>query len=211
MRLSRILFVVVTFVAITVSSVAFAENVETELTTDLDATPYSTSTIVADDIESTSDYSTTDVTSTTDLMTTDEPFTTETTTIDEANATESTTTEEIDTTELSTTEENAESTSTDTIETTTFIEDELTTVFNRKKVDKKCKDGLLLPAWRPTTNLTWGDKFSRGLCYFLAMCYLFLGESKQIFYAFCLILNVFVFILQALRLFPIVLWLRLKR
>lgn len=42
---------------------------------------------------------------------------------------------------------------------------------------QKCKPGLILPIWRPIENLTNGDRFARGLVYFLAMCYLFLGVS----------------------------------
>lgn len=188
MRLSRIAYAIVTFFAIATNSLAFAKNVENELnniatTTDIDITLYSTSTTEFNENESTSDFSTTDFPSTTDLTTTDEPNTTETTTIDESNATESTTTDEIETTQFSTTAENdIESTSVDVNETTTFMEvttftDEKTTI-KSKKTNKKCKDGLILPAWKPDTNLTWGDRFSRGLCYFLAMCYLFLGKFE---------------------------------
>lgn len=41
----------------------------------------------------------------------------------------------------------------------------------------KCRDGLLFPVWRPIENITGGDRFARGLVYFLALCYLFLGVS----------------------------------
>lgn len=41
----------------------------------------------------------------------------------------------------------------------------------------ECKAGLLLPVWQPVENVTNGDRFARGLVYFLAMCYLFLGVS----------------------------------
>ncbi|XP_058460074.1 sodium/calcium exchanger 1 isoform X2 [Malaya genurostris] len=40
-----------------------------------------------------------------------------------------------------------------------------------------CQDGLLLSVWRPQENLTAGDRISRGLVYFLAMIYLFIGVS----------------------------------
>lgn len=43
--------------------------------------------------------------------------------------------------------------------------------------ENKCKEGLLLPVWRPVENITNGDRFARGLVYFLVMCYLFLGVS----------------------------------
>lgn len=45
-----------------------------------------------------------------------------------------------------------------------------------KKLPIKCRDGLILRAW-PIENITNGDRFARGLVYFLAMCYLFLGVS----------------------------------
>lgn len=45
-----------------------------------------------------------------------------------------------------------------------------------KKLPIKCKNGLILSAW-PIENITNGDRFARGLVYFLAMCYLFLGVS----------------------------------
>ncbi|XP_059610533.1 sodium/calcium exchanger 1 [Phlebotomus argentipes] len=43
--------------------------------------------------------------------------------------------------------------------------------------DSECEDGLLVPVWQPTSNLTFGDRFSRGLVYFLVMIYLFIGVS----------------------------------
>lgn len=43
--------------------------------------------------------------------------------------------------------------------------------------DGKCVDGLMLPAWLPIDNLTFGDRFSRGLVYFLGLLYLFIGVS----------------------------------
>lgn len=104
----------------------------------------------------------------------------ETTTIDP------TTTTEFDTTTM-TTEENiidtSTSMSTTDAPTTTFISVDLTTVALIEENEivlekpKKCKNGLILPAWKPDENLTLGDRFSRGLVYFLAMCYLFLGVS----------------------------------
>lgn len=45
------------------------------------------------------------------------------------------------------------------------------------KSSGQCRDGLILPAWRPIENVTTGDRFARGLVYFLALCYLFLGVS----------------------------------
>ncbi|XP_059350666.1 sodium/calcium exchanger 3-like isoform X2 [Daphnia carinata] len=43
--------------------------------------------------------------------------------------------------------------------------------------DGQCQDGLLIPMWRPFTNLSLGDRVARGLVYFIAMCYLFVGVS----------------------------------
>ncbi|XP_055696022.1 sodium/calcium exchanger 1 isoform X2 [Lutzomyia longipalpis] len=45
------------------------------------------------------------------------------------------------------------------------------------KRDDECVDGLIIPVWEPTTNLTFGDRFSRGLVYFLCLIYLFIGVS----------------------------------
>ncbi|KAJ8874355.1 hypothetical protein PR048_025203 [Dryococelus australis] len=43
--------------------------------------------------------------------------------------------------------------------------------------DTLCQDGLLLPCWMPQENLTVGDRIARGLVYFSAMIYLFIGVS----------------------------------
>ena len=40
-----------------------------------------------------------------------------------------------------------------------------------------CKDGLVVPAWRPLLNLTKYDRILRGLVYFLVLSYLFVGVS----------------------------------
>jgi solute carrier family 8 (sodium/calcium exchanger) len=40
-----------------------------------------------------------------------------------------------------------------------------------------CADGLLIPIWKPFTNLSTGDRFGRGLLYVLLMVYLFIGVS----------------------------------
>lgn len=40
-----------------------------------------------------------------------------------------------------------------------------------------CKDGLVLPAWRPMENLSTGDVIVRGLVYFFCLVYLFVGVS----------------------------------
>lgn len=40
-----------------------------------------------------------------------------------------------------------------------------------------CADGLVVPIWRPYTNLTGGDRFGRGLLYILLMVWLFIGVS----------------------------------
>lgn len=40
-----------------------------------------------------------------------------------------------------------------------------------------CKDGIIIPMWRPITNLSLGDKLARAFIYFVALLYLFLGVS----------------------------------
>ncbi|XP_018319809.1 sodium/calcium exchanger 3 isoform X2 [Agrilus planipennis] len=40
-----------------------------------------------------------------------------------------------------------------------------------------CVDGLVLPCWRPLENVSAFDKFGRGLIYFTALVYLFIGVS----------------------------------
>jgi solute carrier family 8 (sodium/calcium exchanger) len=42
---------------------------------------------------------------------------------------------------------------------------------------QQCQDGLLLPVWLPVDNLSVGDRVARGLVYFSAMLYLFIGVS----------------------------------
>ncbi|KFM66399.1 Sodium/calcium exchanger 3, partial [Stegodyphus mimosarum] len=41
----------------------------------------------------------------------------------------------------------------------------------------QCKDGLILPVWTPTTNLSKGDVVARGIIYFIALVYIFVGVS----------------------------------
>lgn len=41
----------------------------------------------------------------------------------------------------------------------------------------RCQPGLLLPVWMPSENLSIGDRVARGLVYFFAMLYLFIGVS----------------------------------
>jgi len=43
--------------------------------------------------------------------------------------------------------------------------------------DTTCDPGLLLPVWMPQHGLTTGDRLARGLAYFIAMIYLFIGVS----------------------------------
>lgn len=105
----------------------------------------------------------------------------------ETTTTAFTTTTQIDST--TTDEYKVSTTTTDTPTTltdapsTTIVPEDVTAVAVIEKSEKfvekpvKCKDGLLLPMWRPDANLTVGDRFSRGLVYFLVMCYLFLGVS----------------------------------
>lgn len=42
---------------------------------------------------------------------------------------------------------------------------------------EQCKDGLILPVWMPQENLSTGDVVARGLVYFLALAYMFIGIS----------------------------------
>jgi len=44
-------------------------------------------------------------------------------------------------------------------------------------IQDKCEDGLLLPTWEPQNDLSSGDKVARGIAYFLAMLYMFIGVS----------------------------------
>ena len=41
----------------------------------------------------------------------------------------------------------------------------------------KCKEGILIPMWTPTDNISVGDKAARAIVYFLGLGYLFLGVS----------------------------------
>lgn len=41
----------------------------------------------------------------------------------------------------------------------------------------RCSDGLILPRWTPTTNLSRGDVVARGVVYFIALAYIFVGVS----------------------------------
>lgn len=53
----------------------------------------------------------------------------------------------------------------------------LTSDSSSSSSNKKCSEGLIIPLWEPTTNLTIGDRVSRGLVYFMGMIYLFIGVS----------------------------------
>lgn len=53
----------------------------------------------------------------------------------------------------------------------------LTSDSSSSSSNKKCSEGLIIPLWEPTTNLTIGDRVSRGLVYFIGMIYLFIGVS----------------------------------
>lgn len=105
-------------------------------------------------------------------------FETTTTAFPATTQIDTTTTEEgkvTTTTDASTTLSLAPSTEIVPVDSTTVAVIEKSEVSVEKPV--KCKDGLLLPMWRPDANLTYGDRFSRGLVYFLVLCYLFLGVS----------------------------------
>ena len=47
-----------------------------------------------------------------------------------------------------------------------------TTIAERQESSNsiKCQEGLMLSVWQPQDNLTFGDRFSRGLVYFFALC-----------------------------------------
>jgi len=40
-----------------------------------------------------------------------------------------------------------------------------------------CVDGLIVPLWKPTDNMSLGDRFGRGLLYSVLMIYLFIGVA----------------------------------
>lgn len=42
---------------------------------------------------------------------------------------------------------------------------------------EQCRDGLILPVWMPQENLSTGDVVARGIVYFLALAYMFIGIS----------------------------------
>lgn len=48
---------------------------------------------------------------------------------------------------------------------------------NRTSNGITCQDGLLLRVWQPEDNLTTGDRIARGLVYFFALLYCFIGVS----------------------------------
>ncbi|XP_020717188.1 sodium/calcium exchanger 3 isoform X3 [Ceratitis capitata] len=55
--------------------------------------------------------------------------------------------------------------------------DNVTALSQHSGSSLKCKDGLLLKVWMPIDNVSTGDRVARGLVYFLAMIYLFIGVS----------------------------------
>ena len=42
---------------------------------------------------------------------------------------------------------------------------------------RNCVDGMVVPIWKPYLDLTVGDRVLRGIIYFFAIAYLFLGVS----------------------------------
>ncbi|XP_065563205.1 sodium/calcium exchanger Calx-like isoform X2 [Artemia franciscana] len=48
---------------------------------------------------------------------------------------------------------------------------------NKTEGPPQCEDGLIIPMWRPSENLSTGDRVARGLVYFIGMVYLFIGVS----------------------------------
>lgn len=70
-------------------------------------------------------------------------------------------------------DENSTSTSTESTPNTTIAERQE----GGSGVTLHCEDGLMLSVWRPQENLTFGDRFARGLAYAFALIYLFIGVS----------------------------------
>ncbi|KAF8785173.1 Sodium/calcium exchanger 3 like protein [Argiope bruennichi] len=55
--------------------------------------------------------------------------------------------------------------------------DHTSTNLSSTTANTQCKDGLLLPIWLPEENLSAGDIVARGIVYFVALAYLFVGVS----------------------------------
>lgn len=47
-----------------------------------------------------------------------------------------------------------------------------------------CHDGLIFSVWQPQDNITVGDRIIRGIVYFLALAYLFIGELSSVIFPF---------------------------
>jgi len=45
------------------------------------------------------------------------------------------------------------------------------------QAEEKCETGMVLPVWEPQDELNFGDRFARGIVYFLGMLYMFIGVS----------------------------------
>lgn len=62
-----------------------------------------------------------------------------------------------------------------------FLSSVVSTVYSENTTDEhvriQCKEGLLLPIWLPQENLSNGDIVARGIIYFVALFYLFVGVS----------------------------------
>lgn len=41
----------------------------------------------------------------------------------------------------------------------------------------KCRDGVMIPMWRPSEDIAIADRVSRAIVYFLALAFMFLGVS----------------------------------
>ncbi|XP_066994967.2 sodium/calcium exchanger Calx [Anabrus simplex] len=54
---------------------------------------------------------------------------------------------------------------------------EASSPINNATGGSQCQPGLLLPVWQPQENLSIGDRVARGIVYFFAMIYLFIGVS----------------------------------
>lgn len=62
---------------------------------------------------------------------------------------------------------------------TAHVSDDVTDGGGNKSEERKdvCRPGLILPVWMPQENISTGDVVARGLVYFLALAYMFIGIS----------------------------------
>lgn len=58
-----------------------------------------------------------------------------------------------------------------------FAEEAVKPVKKENNTGINCEDGLLIPLWKGTEHLSFGDRFGRGLLYMVLMIYLFIGVA----------------------------------